>query len=227
MTNQTRRHVSAREGYARWAASYDQFDNPMTAMVSWVMSRSPQPVVDADVVELGCGTGRNVESLRALGSRSYVGIDESAEMLQVARDARADEHTTFEQHDVRLPWPEQRSFDVVLISLVLEHVENVEPVLRCAAALVRPGGMLWILELHPDLAARGVGAHVETASETLVLPSYAHDQDELCAALVATGWHPAAATTWYPTPAIVAQCAKLERYVGEPVLLEPTANRAG
>ncbi len=225
MSERARRQVSSRQGYARWAEAYDDFDNPMTAMVSHALALSPQRLDGFDVVELGCGTAQNAKLLRGLGMTRYLGLDESAEMLGVARHKHSLEGIELREHDVTRPWPESAGYDVALISLVLEHFRDVGPVLECAAGLVRPGGELWLFELHPWLHQRTSGAHVETEDETWMLPSYPHAAAALAGVLPAAGWEVLRVTDWYATKLAARSCRKLERYLGNPVLLEIRARR--
>ncbi|MBL4634616.1 MAG: class I SAM-dependent methyltransferase, partial [Kofleriaceae bacterium] len=154
------KQVSAREGYALWASHYDVHDNPMTTMVEHVLSQSSIDLGGAKVLELGCGTGRNARTLLNSGVGSYLGLDSSPEMLEVAGAAACDV-IQFEERDLQGHWwTGLESFDLCLISLVLEHFENIEEVINAATHVVRPGGLLWILEIHSQLRGEGVQAHV-------------------------------------------------------------------
>jgi SAM-dependent methyltransferase len=226
MSERAQRRVSSREGYARWAETYDDFDNPMTAMVAHALAWSPQRLDGFDAVELGCGTGRNAKLLRGLGMTRYLGLDDSGEMLRVGRQKGSVANVELREHDVTLPWTGSAGFDVALISLVLEHFRAVGPVLECAAGLVRPEGELWLFELHPWLHERSLGAHVDTADETWMLPSYPHAAEELAGVLLAAGWEVFRVTDWYATELAARSCRKLQRYLGNPVLLEIRARRA-
>ncbi|HUH00635.1 MAG TPA: class I SAM-dependent methyltransferase [Kofleriaceae bacterium] len=220
------REVSTREGYARWADEYDDYPNPMTAMVDHVLAHATVDLAGLDLLELGCGTARNVERLGATFA-SYLGIDDCPEMLEVGRARRADPpRVELERRDLRADWrlpPGSR--DVVLISLVLEHFEDLAPLFRAAHEVVRPGGLLWAIELHPALHRQGIGAHIATAEETLVLPSTAHDSEQLAAVLLAGGWEPETTTDWYATAALEERSPKLARHRGRPVVLELRARR--
>src|SRR4051812_27626257 len=78
--------ITTEEGYALWAASYDTFDNPVVAMAAHALDRTPPSVAGKRVLELGCGTGRNLNELIARGAREYVGLDSSEAMLKHARE---------------------------------------------------------------------------------------------------------------------------------------------
>lgn len=91
------------------------------------------------VLDLGCGKGRFARALAALGAE-VVGVDLSASMLAEASGfdrARASARS--------LPFAES-VFDVVVAVEVLEHVGAVEPVLREARRVLRPGGRLLVVD---------------------------------------------------------------------------------
>ncbi|MDQ3697995.1 MAG: class I SAM-dependent methyltransferase [Gemmatimonadota bacterium] len=88
-----------------------------------------------------------------------VALDFSDGMLARARELVSVPHARFVRHDVRERWPAPDStFDAVIGKLVLEHVPDL-PVYREAARVLRPGGQLWLCELHPERQRRGGQAH--------------------------------------------------------------------
>ena len=166
--------------YDRWAATYDVDRNATRDLDAEVVRRAPLSFAGRDVLELGCGTGKNTEWL-AERARSVVALDFSEPMLRRARERVGAVHVRFLQHDVREPWPvPDASVDVVVGNLVLEHVEDLAPVYAEAARVLRQGGQLFVCELHPYRQWRGgqaqftdpatgervrVTAHVHTIAE--------------------------------------------------------------
>ncbi len=224
MTKPTR-PATTREGYAVWALSYDEHANPMTAMVAHALAQPGRDLAGSEVVELGCGTGRNAAAMLALGAARYRGVDESPEMLARATARGLDPtRVAFERGDL-FDTAAAAPVDLVVISLVVEHFEDPTPVLAAAARAARHGGRLWLLEAHPAARAIGARAHVEADDDTLMLPSHEHTAASLASALIDTGWDPEAAIEWFPTAAAIASCAKLARYAGRPALLELRATR--
>lgn len=174
------------QAYDVWAATYDDGTNPLVALVERVLAR--EPGVDADgVVELGCGTGRNLAQLERLGARGLVGVDLSDGMLAVAR-ARLPGARLVRQ-DVTAPVPVPGgAAGLVLVSLVLEHLETPGRVFAEAARLLRPGGVLLVLELHPRAGASGSRARVRTADGAEHHTAcFVHTADMLDAAAAAAG----------------------------------------
>jgi SAM-dependent methyltransferase len=90
------------------------------------------------ICELGCGTGGN---LAAVADRhDVIGVDSAPEAIQYARQRLGDRVQSGRLPDeINLP---AASFDVVLMTDVLEHIEADVQSAQAALRLVRPGGIL-------------------------------------------------------------------------------------
>jgi malonyl-CoA O-methyltransferase len=218
-----REAVDTRTGYDAWAKTYDAIDNPLVAMTDVAMAAWSPRLDGARVLEIGCGTGRNARFFLNAGAR-YVGLDGSPGMLEVARRQNLDA-TWFEGDLTQLPRFEA-GFDLVFISLVLEHVEALAPALRSARGAARPGGALVILEIHPAHRASGKQANFRDGERELFLPSFEHSLSDYEGALQGAGWALGRATSWYAAEADCGRSQKLRRYLGRPLLLELRATAA-
>lgn len=166
--------------YDHWAASYDADRNATRDLDAEVVRRAPLAVAGRDVLELGCGTGKNTAWL-AERARTVMALDFSAGMLARARERLGDSRVRFVRHDVREPWPVPSvSVDVVVGNLVLEHVENLAPIYAEAARVLRPLGQLWLCELHPERQRRGGQAHFTDADtgKTVHVAAHVHTVGE-------------------------------------------------
>ena len=135
--------------YDRWAETYDTDLNRTRELAAAVLRQSSLEPAGRDVVEIGCGTGRNTEWLveRAASVRA---IDFSEGMLRQAMARVRSPHVQFIHHDIRNGWPiADASADLIIAMLVLEHIEHVEPIFAEAARALRSGGELFVCELHP------------------------------------------------------------------------------
>jgi len=104
------------------------------------------------VLDLGCGTGVAARSIagRAAFSGQVLGIDLSSHLIAVARQLSAQEgkgeQVTFQAGDSRnLDLPEG-GFDAVVAHTLISHVDDPLAVLKEAARLVKPGGMVGIYD---------------------------------------------------------------------------------
>jgi SAM-dependent methyltransferase len=90
------------------------------------------------VCELGCGTGGNLAAIA--DEHDVVGIECSSKALAYARQTLGS-RVRFGSlpHEIDLP---PASFDVVLLTDVLEHIDDDVSAARTALTLLRPGGIV-------------------------------------------------------------------------------------
>jgi len=100
------------------------------------------------VLEVGCGEGANLTTLRALGATvNYTGFDCFPAKVGFCRDRHRDGR--FLVADARRPFPfRDGAYDRVLIRDILHHLAEPDRahVLRESMRVLRPGGRLWIVE---------------------------------------------------------------------------------
>lgn len=135
--------------YDRWSRTYDTQPNQTRELAASVLRQQNLQLTDRQIVEIGCGSGRNTEWL-AERAAHVIALDFSAEMLNLARARASTPNTRFLQHDIRSTWPiETATADLVVAMLVLEHVEELAQVFAEAVRVLRGNGELFICELHP------------------------------------------------------------------------------
>ena len=168
------------DAYDRWAAVYDADKNATRDLDAVVMRRVPLALEGREILELGCGTGKNTTFL-AEGAKRVVAVDFSEGMIARAHERVVTNNVEFLRHDVREVWPvPSASFDVVVGNLILEHVHDLAIVFFETARVLRQGGQAFFCELHPYRQLQGgqaqftdprtgervqVTAHVHTVSE--------------------------------------------------------------
>jgi ubiquinone/menaquinone biosynthesis C-methylase UbiE len=154
------------EAYDQWAETYDTDQNRTRDLAGKILRQVDFDLVGRNIIEVGCGTGRNTEWLTRArsGLSGLLALDFSEAMLARARARVNDSRVRFVQHDVRGKWPvADDSADVVIVMLVLEHVERLEPVFAEAARTLRAGGEMFICELHPARQLLGKQAEFTNA----------------------------------------------------------------
>ena len=179
MVKRPRKGVDVESGYDAWARSYDRVRNP-TRDLDAAVTRNVLGAISADaVLEIGCGTGKNTGWL-AERFGDVTALDISSRMLEVAKLKLQATKVDFLQHDIREPWPlDDSQFDLVTFNLIIEHIGNLEPIYQEAARILRPGGRLFLCEIHPYRQLRGGQAqYLSKDGENVPVCAYVHSMAE-------------------------------------------------
>lgn len=141
------------EAYQLWAASYDDADgNALLFAESRAVRRYLEPSLlkGKDVLDAGCGTGRYLPVLQEFQPRMIAATDLSPNMIEKAK-GKIDGSVPVSLHVggvEQLPF-EDESFDFILCTLVLGHVQHLISAIRQLARVLRPKGTLIISCFHP------------------------------------------------------------------------------
>jgi SAM-dependent methyltransferase len=133
------RPIATREGYARWAASYDEPGNELIDIEEPIVREILDGLPVGIALDAACGTGRHAAYLASLG-HAVIGVDISPEMLAVAREkVPAAELHEADLHDLPLS---DDSADLVVCALSLTHVPDLGRALAELVRVLRPNGHL-------------------------------------------------------------------------------------
>ena len=116
-------------------------------------------------LDLGCGEGRLMRSVTALGSR-VVGCDLSQLLLSQARQFGPVVRCALPS----LKWAKPASFDGAYVGLVLEHLRDEKAFFTSAANVVRSNGVLAIVINHPVWTAPNSSPIEDAGGEILWRP---------------------------------------------------------
>jgi ubiquinone/menaquinone biosynthesis C-methylase UbiE len=173
--------MSVQSAYDQWSQTYDDDPNVTKDLDQRITAATLDRFGGRVALELGCGTGKNTPFL-ADRFKSVCAVDFSTGMLSRARERVAATNVTFLQADVLQRWPcEDHTVDLVTINLVLEHVADLMLVFNEAARVLRPGGHLFVCELHPFRQYLGSQARFERQGETVRIPAYTHHVSDFLA----------------------------------------------
>jgi SAM-dependent methyltransferase len=174
--------VGTVDGYRVWSATYDQPGNGLYGVEEPFVHEIVDALPPGVALDAACGTGRHSAYLAARG-HTVVGVDSSAEMLEVARGKVPG--ASFTHGDVTaLPLPDDHA-DLVVCALALAHLPDLRPAFAELARVLRPGGHLIVTDVHQETVALGSVPHVRlTDGRAGLIPSYRHRaSDYLQAAL--------------------------------------------
>ena len=101
------------------------------------------------VLDLGCGDGAFAAQVLDRGAATYLGIDGSEAMIDVAVRASARPGASFQVGDIEDLATPAAAFDIVTSRMALHHVADLEPVLAAVRRSLVPGGRLLFSVVHP------------------------------------------------------------------------------
>jgi len=182
--------VATREGYDRWSTTYDDGTNPLIGLDDRLVRPMIGEVAGLDVVDLGCGTGRNAIWMAGAGAK-VTGIDGSPGMLTEAYRHLRGLDVRLVRGDLagRLPFRDS-SFDLAVSALVLEHLSDLPLFFAETRRICRSDARFIMSALHPDMFERGVQARFidpMTGRKTF-MHSFDHKLDDIVRAARQAGW---------------------------------------
>ncbi len=168
------RTVGPREGYDRWAPTYEQtVENAMDIALLDRVGIDWEAVGAA--ADLGCGTGRTGAWLAARGVGEIDGIDLSPAMLEMARARGV--YRSLHEGEIADTGLDPGAHGLVVSCLVDEHLAGLAPLYAEAARLVRPGGCFVLVGYHPHfILASGMPTHFDDAEsgEPVAIETHVH-----------------------------------------------------
>jgi SAM-dependent methyltransferase len=206
-----------RDGYDRWAETYDATPNPLVSLDRRHTLEALDPRPGERVLDAGCGTGSHLGSLCEARSRP-VGLDLSRGMLRVAR--RAAPRAALAQADLNREFPVRReAFDALLSALVSEHLTDLHRFFAEAFSALRRGGRLIFSAFHPQLALAGIEANFERDGTQYRLGAERYTVDDYLNCISDAGFERIA---WHEYPAdrrLLKEVPSAAKYAGSPLLL--------
>jgi len=170
--------MSISKSYNSWAEQYDTNENKTRDLDKKATIETLTKYDFENVLELGCGTGKNTEWL-ITKSKFVLGLDFSDEMLNKAKNKIKSDKVRFQRADLTKKWEIENNFaDLITCSLTLEHIKNLDFIFNQAYQKLKTGGKFFICELHPARQYLGSKAKYETENGFEELEVYIHHISE-------------------------------------------------
>jgi malonyl-CoA O-methyltransferase len=214
--------LPVREGYAAWAACYDDDGNPLLALEGPAMGRWFGPLEGRRALDLGCGTGRHTAALAGAGAH-VAALDFTPEMMARGRQRPALQRVACDVLWVRhalprsLPFGDE-TFALAVLGLVAEHLSDAAllETLVDVARVLAPGGRCLVSALHPDRTAAGQRARFIDPVTGLRRPiqTYHRTINDYHNAAEAARLIPAGETVLIAPPSLAEQLPRARPYIG-------------
>lgn len=176
--------------YDAWSKTYERVENRTRDLAAKALRRHSFDLPNGCALEIGCGTGLNTRFL-AERFQSVVALDFSVGMLEQARQNISVANVEFVQQDVRTDWAVETGLvDLIVCTLVLEHIEDLRRVFAEARRALRAGGEFLIYELHPFRQLQGGRAQFRSrdSDEIKLIRAFPHNVSDFVNAGVEAGF---------------------------------------
>lgn len=164
------------EGYDLWAKNYDrQPGNLMLDFDEEIFTTLLDKIdlKDKRVGDIGCGTGRHWNKLFAKDPASLQGFDVSAGMLHRLKEKFPLAGISLIK-DTGFKNVSDASFDVIISTLTIAHIKNIEEAIGAWCRTLEPGGEMIITDFHPAALALGGKRTFKNDEELISIINYIH-----------------------------------------------------
>lgn len=166
--------MNTKKAYNSWSSQYDTNINRTRDLEALALQQTLAAVDFNSCLEIGCGTGKNTAWLLTK-SKEITAVDLSEDMLARAKEKIHSDKVSFLQADILHDWDfVNKKYDLVSFSLVLEHIEELEPVFYQVSKVIAENGFVYIGELHPFKQYTGSKARFTTGEGEQVVTCFNH-----------------------------------------------------
>lgn len=172
---------NSEDAYDIWSEDYDlQPGNLMLDLDEVLFPRliSEDIIKNKAVADIGCGTGRHWLKLMQMQPADITGFDVSGGMLDKLRK-KFPEAKTHKITDNLLSSAQDTTFDTIISTLTVAHIENIDQALEAWCRILKPSADIVITDFHPKLLAFGGKRTFRHGHEHLAVINYVHALDSI------------------------------------------------
>ncbi|WP_295791204.1 class I SAM-dependent methyltransferase [Mucilaginibacter sp.] len=173
------------EAYDIWADEYDaQPGNLMLDLDELVFTEllNTIDIKNKNVADIGCGTGRHWPKIFNRDIASLTGFDVSHGMLGKLREKFPSNDTYVISDNLFSKIPDN-TYDVILSTLTVAHIKNLEEALNSWSRLVKDKGEIIITDFHPNVLGSGGQRTFRHNNTHIAVQNFVHPTDKIKAIL--------------------------------------------
>jgi ubiquinone/menaquinone biosynthesis C-methylase UbiE len=169
------------KAYDLWAFNYDnQPGNLMLDLDEKMFAGflAETKIADKVIADVGCGTGRHWQQIADRHPARLIGFDVSDGMLTMLQK-KISNAEVYRLTDNKLKVLADHSCDVIISTLAMAHIKNIEEALKEWNRVLRPGGEMIITDYHPETLARGGSRTFKVNNRLMAVRSYVHPVEKI------------------------------------------------
>lgn len=171
----------SQEAYNLWADNYDdQPDNLMFYLDGIVFTQlmTNIPMRNQVIADIGCGTGRHWPLLFQNKPAKLTGYDVSDGMLNRLKLKFPDADTVQITNNFLSDIPDN-TYDLIISTLTVAHIENLDEALSEWCRVLKPGGHIIITDFHPKALAAGGKRTFKYQNTHIPIVNFVHPTDKI------------------------------------------------
>lgn len=179
------------EAYDLWAANYDsQPGNLMLDLDELLFNKllGDTDVKDRRVADIGCGTGRHWSKIFDQKPVSLTGFDVSPGMLKKLKFKFPGANTEVITDNL-FNTTEDEAFDVIISTLTVAHIENIEEALLAWCRISGSNADIIITDFHPDILAIGGKRTFSHQNSRIAVRNFVHSTATIRDMLLRNNFH--------------------------------------
>ncbi len=187
------RHLAEKnsaEAYDLWSANYDAQPGNLMLDLDEILFTNllhKTEIQHKSVADIGCGTGRHWSKIFQLQPQSLTGFDVSQGMLDKLKEKYPAAHIHQIKDDLFASIPDA-SFDIIISTLTVAHIENLELALQAWCMILKAQGEIIITDFHPNLLAVGGKRTFTHNNRSVSVRNFVHSIDTIKSTLQANGF---------------------------------------
>jgi ubiquinone/menaquinone biosynthesis C-methylase UbiE len=179
------------EAYDLWAANYDsQPGNLMLDLDEFLFNKllGSIDINNKHIADIGCGTGRHWPKIFDEKPANLTGFDVSPGMLEKLKLKFPGTQTEVITDNL-FNKIEDQAFDVIISTLTVAHIENIEEALPAWCRILSSKGDLIITDFHPDILAAGGKRTFSHQNSSIAVRNFVHSTATIGDILLRNNFH--------------------------------------
>jgi ubiquinone/menaquinone biosynthesis C-methylase UbiE len=170
------------KAYNLWSYDYDaQPDNLMLMLEEKVFSKTLENtrLENKIILDIGCGTGRHWKRIFSLLPAKLSGYDVSEGMLKKLKEKYPAADVYLFKQGNQLLEQQNECADIIISTLTIAHIENIEEALDEWNRILKPGGEIIITDYHPTALQKGANRTFYHNGKSVAIKNYVHTIDKI------------------------------------------------
>lgn len=146
--------------------------SPNETLEKPIMDELIGDVQGKDILDLGCGDGKYGKSLLEKGAKTYLGVDGSTNMTNLAMQGIESPQMKIEQATIEKYQFEADRYDLVISRLVFHYIENLDKIFEDIHKSLRKNGSLIFSIEHPIITSCYDAYHQKVKRKNWIVDNY-------------------------------------------------------